>query len=133
MLKYTLNKKDENIEEYEIKKAELLLELGKQTYQGIRGAEVNNEKIEELSSEIFELDKSIYLEQCKLDKELKKINRTTCECGNKFKQNDKFCSKCGAETEIEEVKMEFDICPHCNCELEVDCIYCTCCGYKVNK
>ncbi|MGL5346203.1 MAG: hypothetical protein ACRDA3_02530 [Peptostreptococcaceae bacterium] len=133
MLKNTFNKVDKKIKEYEIKKVELLLELGTLTYQNIRGIQIDKDRINNLSNEIFELDKKMYLTYQEVEKGNTQNNKTTCFCGNKLKIDDKFCSECGRKIEITEEKFEVIICSQCNCELEKDYDYCICCGYKVTN
>ena len=131
MLKNTFNKVDKRIKEYEIKKSELLLELGTLTYQNIRGIQIDNDRTNNLSNEIFELDKKMYLTKQELEKGIPQNNKITCLCGHKFKLDDKFCSECGRKIEITKEPFEVITCSQCNCELEKDSTYCICCGYKV--
>lgn len=133
MLKNTFNKLDKKIKEYEIKKAELLLELGKLTYQNIRGIQIDNDRINNLSNEIFELDKKMYLTQEESEKGAIQNNKITCLCGNKFKIDDKFCSECGRKIDVNQEHFETITCLQCDCELKKDSVYCICCGYKVTN
>ena len=125
-----INKLTNLINEAEYKKSSLLIEMGILTYQKIREGNISIEDFDILSNSLLELDKYIYDSNIELNK-LRKQNITNdCECGNKLKYQDKFCSVCGKKVDSLDDK-NMIICEFCNSEIEENSNYCVCCGKKV--
>ena len=118
------------INEAENKKSILLMEMGILTYQKIREGYINIEDFESISNSILELDKFIYDRNLELNKLKKKNDTNNCECGNKIKNEDRFCSVCGKKVEDLDNGNTI-ICEFCDSEIEADSNYCVCCGKKV--
>lgn len=120
------------IKDAEYKKSLLLIDMGSLTYQKIRENIIIDKDFDTICTEILELDKIIYNN----NKELENINKINtisyCECGNKMKKGDKFCSICGKKSD-ELIETETIECEFCNQHIELDSIYCVCCGNKVTK
>ena len=118
------------INDAENKKSSLLIEMGILTYQKIREGHINIEDFDSLSNSLLELDKYIYDNNLELNKLKKKNITNDCECGNKIKDQDKFCSVCGKKVDdLDDRNMI--VCEFCNSEIEADSNYCVCCGKKV--
>lgn len=129
-----LKRKDEInkiINELEIKKTELLLQMGILTYENMRGVECDFEELKNISNKILEIDKIIYENQIQLEEMDKVEVETVCECGYTINPNDKFCSECGSKIEDNNVDELSIICNYCNCNLEENDNYCGCCGNKI--
>lgn len=124
---------NKSINEAEIKKAELLLEIGKLTYEKIRSGELTDLDISDLSDEILELDKLIYNKNTDIEYTAITKEKSVCKCGHIIDINDKFCAECGSKIEIQEESTDYIVCNRCNCELEEDFNYCICCGNKMQK
>lgn len=118
------------INEAENKKSSLLIEMGILTYQKIREGYIKIEDFDSLSNSLLELDKYIYDRSLELNKLKKKNVTNDCECGNKIKGQDRFCSVCGKKVDdLDDRNMI--ICEFCDSEIEEDSNYCVCCGKKV--
>lgn len=65
--------------------------------------------------------------------EIEKIRRRNCcpNCGNRFKSDAIFCSKCGTKVREEEKEPVVIICQNCGHKLEEDALFCDSCGIKV--
>ena len=119
------------IDEAQIKKTNLLLEMGILAYEKIRDDGTNDVSLEKLCSEIVETDKIIYGNYLDLV-EIEEIDyKAVCKCGHIIDSQSKFCAECGRKIELEEVVEEYIVCEKCDCELEVDSKYCVCCGSKI--
>ena len=118
------------INDAENKKSILLMEMGILTYQKIREGYINIEDFDSLSSSLLELDKFIYDRNIELNKLMKKNNTNDCECGNKIKNQDRFCSVCGKKVDnLDDRNMI--ICEFCDSKIESDSNYFICFGKKV--
>lgn len=65
--------------------------------------------------------------------EIEKIRRRNCcpNCGNRFKSDAVFCSKCGTRVREEEKEPVVIICQSCGHKLEEDALFCDSCGIKL--
>ncbi len=117
--------------EAQIKKSNILLEMGMILYKKIRNNEIQDESFVELAKELVTLDKIIYdrsVEKEEIEEEKRGI---FCECGNVANKNDKFCVECGSKLQSEEDE-NLKICKLCETKIELDSNYCVCCGNKVD-
>lgn len=115
------------------KKLNLLLDMGILTYQKLREKTIEDPSFDELCEEIFELDKIIYENSSKIDKEDPRDISFTCECGNVYNQGDKFCVECGNKIEIEREDIDIIECIYCDTKIDSDSNFCICCGKQVNN
>ncbi|WP_042273098.1 zinc ribbon domain-containing protein [[Clostridium] dakarense] len=119
------------INEAEVKKTNILLEMGMLTFKKIRSKEINDYSFNEFCDEILELDKIIYESNLNIN-ELETDKRGIfCECGYVANINDKFCVECGRKIQSEDNQVDLKICEHCNNEMDKDSNYCICCGNKL--
>ncbi|MBO3446019.1 zinc ribbon domain-containing protein [Clostridium sp. CCUG 7971] len=119
------------INEAELKKTNLLLEMGILTLKKIRLNEINDYSFNELCNEILELDKIIYENNLNINQLEKDKRGIFCECGYVANVNDKFCVECGRKIQSEDSQVDFKICTHCNNKMDADSNYCICCGNKL--
>lgn len=119
-----------NKNEAQIKKSNILLEMGMILYKKIRNNEIEDESFSELSRELVKLDKIIYDESIEIEELEEEKRGIFCECGNVADINDKFCAECGANLKKEDDE-EFKICKLCETKIDLDSNYCVCCGNKV--
>lgn len=119
-----------NKNEAQVKKSNILLEMGMILYQKIRNKEIEDESFSELSKELVRLDKIIYDESVEIEKLEEEKRGIFCECGNVANKKDKFCAECGANLQHEEYE-EFKICELCETKIDLDSNYCVCCGNKI--
>lgn len=117
------------INEYEDKKAQVLLQIGIKAFDKIRKDELVDSDFNQMCEEIKNIDIEIYMNYMKL-KSMER-DKNTCECGYLAFKNEKFCPQCGKSLIIEE--KNHVICENCNEETEEDSNYCTCCGSKIDK
>ena len=106
------------IENAQIKKANLLLDMGIMTYEKIRNEIIIDDSFDNICNEILEIDKLIYN-----NKDL------VCECGSILNSENNFCGSCGKKVEIEDNYLIE--CTRCNSLNEEDSVYCACCGIKL--
>lgn len=117
------------IENAQIKKANLLLDMGIITYEKIRNKTIIDDSFDNLCSEILEIDKIIYNNNLKIQSLEEKSKDIVCECGRILNSDNNFCGSCGKKIEVEE---EYLIeCITCNSLNEEDAVYCGCCGRKL--
>ncbi|MCR8747075.1 zinc ribbon domain-containing protein [Romboutsia lituseburensis] len=118
---------------YELKKTNLLLEMGELLYTKLRNGTAMDNDFDDYKSQIIDIDKHIYEISMKI-KEIETLkNDTICECGSILNPNAKFCAECGKKIEIEEVQVKYLICHRCNSEVDLDSNYCSCCGFKIDN
>lgn len=116
------------ISEAEIKKTNILLEMGILTFKKIRLSEINDDSFSELCNEILEIDKIIYESNLNIEIDKRGI---FCECGYVASINDKFCVECGRKIQSDDSQIDLKICSHCDNKMDVDSNYCICCGNKL--
>ena len=104
------------IENAQIKKANLLLDMGIMTFDNI-------------CNEILEIDKLIYNNNLRIKKLEEKSKDLVCECGSILNSENNFCGSCGKKVEIEDNYLIE--CTRCNSLNEEDSVYCACCGIKL--
>lgn len=113
-------------------KSRLFLDMGILTYDKIRKNEIVDTDFDEISNEIVKIDKIIY-ENMKIIEALNKsMEESICECGKTISKGAKFCAECGKKVEIELEEKEYITCEICNMNIDIDSIYCICCGNKIN-
>lgn len=120
-----------SLENAEARKTNLLLQMGILTHKMIRENRINDECFNDLCEEILELDKFIYQNKVEFDTQNDIEYTLICECGNNIGCSDKFCSECGNQIEDKSKYENTIICPICECNIDIDSIYCTCCGNKI--
>lgn len=128
----TQNEKNDiymEIENAQMKKANLLLDIGIMTYDKIRNNMIIDSSFDNICNEILEIDKIIYNNNLKLKKIEEKSNELVCECGSILKSENKFCGICGKKVEIEDNHLIE--CTRCDSLNEEDSVYCGCCGIKL--
>ena len=117
------------IENAQMRKTDLLLNLGIMTYEKIRKSIIIDESFDNICDEILEIDKLIYNNNLKIKSLEESSKELVCECGNILNSENNFCPSCGKKIEVEE---EYFIeCVRCNSLNEDDSIYCGCCGVKL--
>lgn len=117
------------IENAQIKKANLLLDMGMMTYEKIRNNIIIDDSFNNICNEILEIDKLIYNNNLKLKKMEENLNELVCECGSILKSENKFCGTCGKKVELEDSYLVK--CIRCDSLNEEDSVYCACCGVKL--
>ena len=117
------------IENAQIKKANLLLDMGIMTYEKIRNEIIIDDSFDNICNEILEIDKLIYNNNLRIKKLEEKSKDLVCECGSVLNSENKFCGSCGKKVEIEENYLIE--CIRCNSLNEEDSVYCACCGIKL--
>lgn len=128
-----VSKINKTIEDLNIKKSELLLEIGIDTYKKVRAGIIQDDEIAEKCKRIVGFDYILYDNKKKLDVLKKEAEGFACSCGNKLTYEDKFCGDCGKKVEIP-VEDESDtiICNNCEMEINYNVNFCTCCGIKID-
>lgn len=117
------------IENAQMRKTDLLLNLGMIAYEKIRKSIIIDESFDNICDEILEIDKLIYNNKLKIKTLEESSKELVCECGNILNSENNFCPSCGKKIEVEE---EYFIeCARCNALNEDDSIYCGCCGIKL--
>lgn len=101
-----------------------LMELGEVIHNKIRKGEIDSLELMEISKEISELDKEIFLAS-------KATDDNHCpNCNEKLEDGAKFCSKCG--TSINEYyEQQMKKCDECRELTPVDSNFCMVCGRKI--
>lgn len=123
----------DEMDDYQLKKTNLLLEMGELLYTKLRNNTIIDNDFDDYKNQIIDIDKHIYDISMKI-KEIESLkNDTTCECGSVLNQNAKFCGECGKKIEIEEIQVKYIICNNCDSEVDLESKYCSCCGFKLEE
>ncbi|RDY24579.1 zinc ribbon domain-containing protein [Romboutsia maritimum] len=117
------------IEQDNLEKTNILLELGILTYEKFRKQEVYDSSFDDMCQELLDLDKKIYENNLRIENLRKSQIQIKCECNNELSVSDKFCPECGKKVCLEEENMM--ICEFCESKIDNDSIYCICCGKKI--
>ena len=126
--KYQIEKE---IQDFEDKKSEKIMELGTSAYEKIRRGLIDESIFGELTYEIKKLDLEIYNRMLDIANiEGHDEHTPICECGYISKNNEKFCPNCGREIKKDR---EFILCDVCASKIDSDSKFCTCCGSKIIK
>lgn len=126
--KYQIEKE---IQDFEDKKSEKIMELGISAYEKIRRGLIDESIFGELTYEIKKLDLEIYNRMLDIANiEGHDEHTPICECGYISKNNEKFCPNCGREIKKDR---EFILCDVCASKIDYDSKFCTCCGSKIIK
>ena len=122
---------EKEIQDFEDKKSEKIMELGISAYEKIRRGLIDESIFGELTYEIKKLDLEIYNRMLDIANiEGHDEHTPICECGYISKNNEKFCPNCGREIKKDR---EFILCDVCASKIDSDSKFCTCCGSKINK
>ena len=122
---------EKEIQDFEDKKSEKIMELGISAYEKIRRGLIDESIFGELTYEIKKLDLEIYNRMLDIANiEGHDEHTPICECGYISKNNEKFCPKCGREIKKDR---EFILCDVCASKIDSDSKFCTCCGSKIIK
>ena len=122
---------EKEIQDFEDKKSEKIMELGISAYEKIRRGLIDESIFGELTYEIKKLDLEIYNRMLDIANiEGHDEHTPICECGSISKNNEKFCPNCGREIKKDR---EFILCDVCASKIDSDSKFCTCCGSKIIK
>ncbi|MFR1850226.1 zinc ribbon domain-containing protein [Clostridium sp. 1001270J_160509_D11] len=122
---------EKEIQDFEDKKSEKIMELGISAYEKIRRGLIDESIFGELTYEIKKLDLEIYNRMLDIANiEGHDEHTPICECGYISKNNEKFCPNCGREIKKDR---EFILCDVCASKIDSDSKFCTCCGSKIIK
>lgn len=122
---------EKEIQDFEDKKSEKIMELGISAYEKIRRDLIDESIFGELTYEIKKLDLEIYNRMLDIANiEGHDEHTPICECGYISKNNEKFCPNCGREIKKDR---EFILCDVCASKIDSDSKFCTCCGSKIIK
>ena len=122
---------EKEIQDFEDKKSEKIMELGISEYEKIRRGLIDESIFGELTYEIKKLDLEIYNRMLDIANiEGHDEHTPICECGYISKNNEKFCPNCGREIKKDR---EFILCDVCASKIDSDSKFCTCCGSKIIK
>ena len=122
---------EKEIQDFEDKKSEKIMELGISAYEKIRRGLIDESIFGELTYEIKKLDLEIYNRMVDIANiEGHDEHTPLCECGYISKNNEKFCPNCGREIKKDR---EFILCDVCASKIDSDSKFCTCCGSKIIK
>lgn len=122
---------EKEIQDFEDKKSEKIMELGISAYEKIRRGLIDESIFRELTYEIKKLDLEIYNRMLDIANiEGHDEHTPICECGYISKNNEKFCPNCGREIKKDR---EFILCDVCASKIDSDSKFCTCCGSKIIK
>ena len=122
---------EKEIQDFEDKKSEKIMELGTSAYEKIRRGLIDESIFGELTYEIKKLDLEIYNRMLDIANiEGHDEHTPICECGYISKNNEKFCPNCGREIKKDR---EFILCDVCASKIDSDSKFCTCCGSKIIK
>jgi len=115
--------------------SEKLEQIGAAVYEDFKAGNSNYADFEDLCKEIEESETSVCEMRNKI-LEMKKL-RQCAVCGTEISNEDRYCSKCGAEQEViieeEYEEVEQDRCPYCNAKLAKDATFCSACGTKLEE
>lgn len=120
---------EKEINEFEDKKSEKIMELGISVYDKIRRGLIDEDQFGELIYEIKKIDLEIYNRMLDIASiEGHDENTPVCKCGYISKNNEKFCPNCGREIKKDR---DFILCDVCASKIDSDSKFCVCCGSKV--
>ena len=116
--------------------SEKLEEIGAAVYEDFKSGNSNYADFEDLCKDIEESE-SLVCEMRNKILEMKKL-RQCAVCGTEISKEDRYCSKCGAEQEVEfeaeiEEESSVDKCPYCDTKLAKNATFCSACGTKLEE
>lgn len=116
--------------------SEKLEEIGAAVYEDFKSGSSSYADFEDLCKEI-ESSESLVQEMRTKILEMKKLKQCAV-CGTEISKNDRYCSKCGAEQEVqiedaEEEESSSDKCPYCDTKLAKNATFCSACGTKLEE
>lgn len=114
--------------------SEKLEQIGAAVYEDFKSGNTNYSDFEDLCKEIEESEVSVEEMRNKI-LEMKKLKRCAV-CDTEMSREDRYCSKCGAEQEVnfeedEEKCEKTNNCPYCDAKLAKDATFCSACGTKL--
>lgn len=115
--------------------SEKLEKIGSLVYEDFKTGNSAYADFEDLCKEIEESELSVCNMKTKI-LEMKKLKLCPV-CDTSLSIDDRYCSKCGAEQEIEEEQETSEneandtTCPYCNAKLDKNATFCTSCGTKL--
>lgn len=119
------------IEDANVKKTEVLIELGISAYKKIREELIVDSELVEKSQSIMGFDYIIYNNKRKIENLKIENEGFKCSCGNTLNYQDKFCGGCGKKVEIKSEDIECITCINCEAEIVSGSTFCPCCGLKI--
>jgi len=115
--------------------SEKLEEIGAAVYEDFKTGNSNYADFEDLCKEIEECETSVCEMRNKI-LEMKKLKQCAV-CGTEISREDRYCSKCGAEQEIQleesDCEETTDKCPYCETKLAKNATFCSACGTKLEE
>ena len=115
--------------------SEKLEEIGAAVYEDFKAGNSNYGDFEDLCKDIEESEALVCEMRTKI-LEMKKLKQCAV-CGTEISKEDRYCSKCGAEQEIQYEDLSDDIasdkCPYCEAKLAKNATFCSACGTKLEE
>ncbi|WP_100401601.1 zinc ribbon domain-containing protein [Bacillus sp. FJAT-42315] len=120
------------IQESNLERNELLIQLGEEVYKKIRMKELSNENWSTKVAALSIVDLKIYQAQQAIT-EINKasVQQNACpNCQNPITSEDKFCGSCGTKVEQEKPvdNIETVDCTICEEQIPISSKFCPCCG-----
>lgn len=119
------------INDAQVKKGKVLVELGLIAYEKIRLGQINDEELKTISKSILGFDYIIYDNSKKIEELDTTWKNITCSCGTLVVEGGKFCTECGKKVGIQVEDKEYITCIYCEAKIEEDSNFCPCCGNKM--
>lgn len=119
------------INEAQVKKTNVLAELGLLTYEKIRLGEINDEELNVICKSILGFDYIIYNNSKKMEELDSTSQNIVCSCGTVISEGGKFCTECGKRVEVPVEDIVYITCKHCETKIEEDSNFCPCCGNRM--
>lgn len=124
------------IQENDEKRANLIFQLGEDTYRKIRSGELQDPQLRKYFLEIAEIDRNIFQGQASLEQIKQKADTRECSnCGASIGADDKFCGVCGqqqAEPLLLKDSSQLATCPTCEQSIPLQAKFCPCCGSRLS-
>lgn len=113
-----------------------LEQIGAIVYEDFKSGNSTYSDFEDLCKEIEKSEASVQEMRTKI-LEIKRLKQCSI-CGTEILRNDRYCSKCGSEQDIqisvkEENEEVVSNCPYCDAKLAKDATFCSACGTKLEE